>query len=54
MPLHASVEQFDNESLDLDFVQVLEQGLNAVDQELDHELLVRFELMRLSVVLVDW
>ena len=54
MPLHASVEQFDNECLDLDFVQILEQGLNAVDQKLDHELLVRFELVRLPVVLVDW
>ena len=53
MPLAARVEKFPHERLYLNFIQILEQSLYAINQECNDELLVRLELVGLSVVLVN-
>ena len=52
-PLVACVEKLPHEGLDLDLVKVREEGVDTVDQEADHEVLVCWEPMRGPVFLVD-
>jgi hypothetical protein len=49
----ACVEKFPHEGLDLHLVKVGEEGLDAVDEEADDEVLVGWEAMRGPVFLVD-
>jgi hypothetical protein len=53
LPAGAAIEQFPNKRLNLHFVQVLKQSLNAIDKKSDHKFFVGAELMGLPTVLID-
>ena len=50
----AGVKKLPHEGFNLDLVKIREEGLDAVDQEADHEVLVCWETMRRSVLLIYW
>ena len=51
-PLVTGIEKLPHESLDLYLVKIREQSFDAVDQEADHEVLVCWEAVRCSVLLI--
>jgi hypothetical protein len=53
LPFIARIEKLPNEGLDLHLVQVGEEGLDAIDQEIDYEFFVGAKLMRGTIILID-
>ena len=53
LPVVAVVEQVYYKRLYLNTVQVGEQSVDAIDEKIDYKLLIGWELVRLSVLIVD-